>query len=106
MDHGATVQEVTRIIPPQIREEGSDADPGNRAGIILLDRRGGADKIKRYTCVHSEVTRKIVPKSRAHVIHSAVATIAAFEPCSQRPPRGKTGIGGGTSSNGSWGLRE
>ena len=106
MDRRAIVKKVSRISPSEVREESSYADPGDRAGIILLDRRGGADKIKGDTCVHSEVTRKIVPKSRAHVIHPAVATIAAFEPCSQRPPRGKTGIGGGTSSNGSWGLRE
>jgi len=82
MDRWAIVQDVSRISPSEIREECSNADPRDRAGVILLDRRGSADEIQRDARVHSEVARKVVPESRTHVVHSAVATSAAFESCS------------------------
>ena len=55
MDRRAIVQEVSRISPSEVREEGSYADPGDRAGIILLDRRGSADEIEWDARAHSKV---------------------------------------------------
>src|SRR5260370_37685967 len=81
---GAVIQRFIRIIPAQIGEETADANSGSGAGIIVLDRGGRADKIKRNAGVNSKVTRKVVSQCGAEIVDATIAAVASFELGSQR----------------------
>src|SRR6266852_6770087 len=87
---GAVIQRFIRIIPAQIGEETADANSGSGAGIIVLDRSGRTDKIKRNAGVNSKVTRKVVSQRRAEIVDAAIAAVASFELGPQRDSRSET----------------
>jgi len=51
----AVVQGRVGIVQPEVREESTNANTGDCAWIVFLDRGGGADKVQRHACVNSKV---------------------------------------------------
>jgi len=87
---GAIIQGFVGIIPSQIREETSDTDARNRAGVIILRRSRAGHEIKRDAHVHSEVARKVISQRGTEIVDTSVTAVAAFKTRAQGPASGET----------------
>src|SRR5258708_6926804 len=76
-----------REIQAEIREERAHANSRDCTGIIFLDGRSGARKIKRHAGVNSKVTRKVIADGGSKIVDRAIAAVASFELGSQRQSR-------------------
>src|SRR5712692_5547351 len=82
----AEVQRRIRVVPSEICKESPDANTGNCAWIVVLNRGWRSDKVKRHARVNSKMTRKIVANRRSEVVYRAIAAGAALEFGSESPP--------------------
>src|SRR5712664_1980726 len=79
------VQGRVRVIQPEVCEEGTHANTRDCTGIVFLDGRRGAHKIKRHAGINAKVSRKVVAESGSKIVDGPIAAVASFELGSQRP---------------------